>query len=48
MPLRRVEFLDGVLLDGGHPAPVRWTFTSPDPDHRLAVVFGLSFSATSK
>ena len=38
--LKRVELLDGVLLDGGQPAPVGWTFSAPDLDHVLDVVFG--------
>ncbi len=38
--LKRVEVLDGVLLDGSRPAPVDWTFSAPDPSHVLAVVFG--------
>ena len=38
--LKQVEFLEGVLLDGGQPAPVGWTFSTPDPHHVLAVVFG--------
>ncbi len=38
--LHRVEFLEGLLLEEGRPAPVRWTVTAPDPDHLLAVVWG--------
>lgn len=38
--LRQVEFLDGRLLEGGRPAPVRWKASALDCDHLLAVVDG--------
>lgn len=38
--LRRVELIDGKLLDGGRLAPVQWTVARTVPDYLLAVVFG--------
>jgi 4'-phosphopantetheinyl transferase len=38
--LRQVAFLDGRLLEGGRPAPVRWNASVLDSDHLLAVVDG--------
>ena len=38
--LQRVEILDGLLLDGGRPAPIGWKTQTTPPDHLLTVVWG--------
>jgi 4'-phosphopantetheinyl transferase len=38
--LRRVELIDGKLLDAGRPVAVQWTVARTLPDYLLAVVFG--------